>query len=121
MKAVGCIEDRIVPISPIAMSHQDKRKNKRRALGYQARINAIGGDGQISCIIKDVSETGARVATHSTDQLPDAFVLCLTVDGSRRRHCRVVWRSETEAGVSFVQPPAHRTVTEMGVAVEPSH
>ena len=102
------------------MSHQDKRKTKRRALGYQARINAIGGDGQISCIIKDVSESGARVATSSPDQLPDAFVLCLTADGLPRRHCRVVWRSETEAGVSFVRPPADREVTEMGVAVQPS-
>jgi hypothetical protein len=103
------------------MSRQDQRKNKRRALGYQARINAIGGDGQISCIIKDVSETGARVATHSPDQLPDAFVLCLTADGLPRRHCRVVWRSETEAGVNFVRPPVDREVTEMGVAVQPSY
>ena len=101
------------------MSRQDQRKNRRRALGYRARINAIGGDGQIFCIIKDVSESGARVVTSSPDQLPDAFILCLTADGLPRRHCRVVWRSETEAGVSFVQPPVDREVAEMSAAVQP--
>ena len=102
------------------MNHSDQRKAKRKSLHYVARIDAIGGDGQLSCIIMDVSETGARVATDSPDQLPDAFILCLTNAGGLRRHCRVIWRSEHEAGVRFVKPPSRRIITEMGVAPEPT-
>ena len=79
----------------------------------------VGGDGKLSCVINDVSETGARIATESPDQLPDEFILRLTVEGMPRRLCKVVWRSETHAGVSFVPPPRRRKITEMGVAVEP--
>ncbi len=101
------------------MTQSDQRKAKRQALRYSARIDAVGGDGQMSCIIKDVSQTGARVATDSPDQLPDEFILRLTSTGLPRRLCKVVWRSETEAGVSFVRPPVRQKITEMGVAVQP--
>jgi PilZ domain len=101
------------------MSAQEQRRNKRQPLGYRAQIDAIGGSGPLECIVKDVSETGARVATDSPDQLPEEFILRLTKDGATRRLCKVVWRSKWEAGVSFVQPPRGRKITEMGVAVEP--
>jgi hypothetical protein len=101
------------------MSVQEQRRNKRQQLGYHAQIDAIGGNGPLDCIVKDVSETGARVATDSPELLPDEFVLWLTKDGATRRLCKVVWRSEWEAGVSFVRPPRGRKITEMGVAVEP--
>ncbi len=102
-----------------AMSEKDLRRSARRPLFYQAEIGTVGGEGHIRCIIKDVSETGARVTTHSPDQLPDEFILCLTSGGALRRLCKVVWRSETEAGVRFVRPPRRQTITEMGVAVQP--
>ena len=101
------------------MSAQEQRRNKRQSLGYQAQIEAVGGGGPLACIIKDVSETGARVATCTPDQLPDEFILRLTKDGATRRLCKVVWRTEREAGVSFVQPPRKRKITEMGVALQP--
>ena len=101
------------------MSVREQRRNKRQPLGYHAQIDAVGGDGTLDCIIEDVSETGARVATSAPDQLPDEFILRLTKDGARRRLCRVVWRTEREAGVSFMQPPRKRKITEMGVALQP--
>jgi hypothetical protein len=103
------------------MSAQEHRRSKRQSLDYHAQINAIGGDGPLDCLIKDVSETGARVATDSPDQLPDEFILRLTKDGATRRLCKVVWRTEREAGVSFVKPPRKRKITEMGVAAQPTY
>jgi hypothetical protein len=101
------------------MSVQEHRRSKRQSLGYHAQIEAIGGAGPLDCLIKDVSETGARVATHSPNQLPDEFILRLTKDGATRRLCKVVWRTEREAGVRFVRPPRKRKITEMGVALQP--
>jgi hypothetical protein len=103
------------------MSADNKRRNKRQALHYHVQIGAVGGDGTLDCLIKDVSETGARVATNAPDQLPEEFILRLTKDGRARRLCRVMWRTETEAGVRFVKPPREMKITEMGLAVQPLH
>jgi hypothetical protein len=102
------------------MTESDQRKSRRRPIRYYAEIGTVGGEGCLPCLVKDVSETGARVATHSPDQLPDRFILRLTNEGALQRVCKVVWRSETEAGVTFVKPPRRREVTEMGVAASPS-
>jgi PilZ domain-containing protein len=97
----------------------EQRRSRRQALSYHAQIEAMGGEGPLDCTIRDVSETGARVATLQPDQLPDEFILRLAKDGLPRRLCKVVWRTETEAGVSFVKPPRQVKITEMGVAVQP--
>jgi hypothetical protein len=102
------------------MKERDQRRSTRRPLHYRADIGTIGGEGSVPCVVRDVSDTGARVATHSPDQLPDEFILGLTNAGSLRRLCKVVWRSETEVGVSFVRPPRGKKVTEMGIAVQPA-
>jgi hypothetical protein len=119
LKANGIIPDTAIPLRRTTMSAHEQRRNKRQSLGYHAQIEAIGGDGALDCTIKDVSETGARVAADSPDRLPDEFILRLTKDGATRRLCKVVWRTEREAGVSFVQPPRKRKITEMGVALQP--
>ena len=43
------------------MSSNEQRRSKRQSLDYHVQIEAIGGDGPLDCIIKDVSETGARI------------------------------------------------------------
>src|SRR3954467_11897767 len=101
------------------MSVQEHRRNKRQSLDYHAEIDAIGGGGPLHCVIKDVSETGARVATDSPDQLPDEFILRLTKDGATRRLCKRVWRTEREPGLSFLRPPRKHKIPEMGVAAQP--
>lgn len=53
--------------------------------------------------MRDISRTGARLACSTTDKIPDEFRLQLSPDGVVARQCRVVWKSDTEIGVKFVQ------------------
>jgi hypothetical protein len=54
------------------------------------------------CSLLDVAEKGARLSTAGIATPPDKFIF---VDaGGRRVHlAHVVWRSDTEAGVQFVE------------------
>lgn len=84
----------------------DQRRNKRRHIRIGAHIDTSDGSGQIDCTVKDVSQTGARVKIDDTSRLPDDFILRFTKDATPRRHCRVVWRSQSDAGVMFLKDPA---------------
>jgi hypothetical protein len=58
----------------------------------------------VDCEITNISEGGARVVWNSPEMLPGRFVLFLTLDGSDRRSCRVVWRNGADTGVAFEGP-----------------
>ena len=81
----------------------DQRRNKRRQIRYGARIEPTDGSGQMECVIKDVSQSGARVNMTDLDRLPDDFILRFTTKETPQRCCHVVWRSKKEAGVMFVK------------------
>ena len=54
-----------------------------------------------SCLVTDISETGARL--HSESDMPGDFVLEVSGEGFSAKHeCRVVWRLGHELGVEFV-------------------
>lgn len=86
---------------------EDKRKKPRRAMHYPAWINqAPGGDKQ-TCLVTDVSETGARLQIASPDTIPESFLLQLGNERAPNRQCRVVWRHDGEIGIHFERPNAH--------------
>ena len=85
----------------------DKRKSPRKTMRFGAWVQ----DGETtprSCVLADVSDTGARLEVENPDDIPELFTLLLT--GRRespRRRCRVKWRSEDQVGVEFeVRGPA---------------
>jgi PilZ domain len=55
----------------------------------------------INCDVMNISEGGARIVPKTPEMLPAQFVLFLTLDGSERRTCRVVWRDGFDVGVAF--------------------
>ena len=61
-------------------------------------------DGSIisKCMMADVSATGAKLILHGPTEVPDEFVLVLSNTGKVRRRCKVIRRSETVIGVTFV-------------------
>ncbi len=72
---------------------------RRRALkGAQIIFN--DGASVIDCIVRDVSETGAKLKIPSPLGVPDTFTLSVQADNTRRK-CRVAWRRATEMGVAF--------------------
>ncbi len=84
-----------------ARQRNDKRKNARRPFDYSARILVDKKGSRRACQIFDISESGARLILDRDHDLPDRFVLLLTVNGDARRQCRVVWRKELNVGVAF--------------------
>ncbi len=77
------------------------RKSKRRLVRQSAKM--VGSDGSAlgSCLMTDISGSGARLKVDGSEALPDQFILLLSHDGELRRTCSVVWRSETAVGVRF--------------------
>src|ERR1700755_1134481 len=85
------------------MRKQEQRRAKRVPKRQGAWI-APGANGiRVPCTIWDISEGGARLAAPRPKVLPTHFILLLSHDGTARRFCRIVWRSETQIGVQFVE------------------
>jgi hypothetical protein len=86
--------------------NENKRKHIRRPLSYPARIDAGDGSPPRECLLNDVSEEGAQIAVAAPQELPDNFTLILGFDGTARRRCRMMWRSENRIGVKFIRDPS---------------
>lgn len=78
----------------------DKRKSPRRPLRYSAWI-ALDDDKRASCLLSDVSDSGARLEVQSNADIPQQFVLLLAQRNAPKRYCTVVWRDNNHLGVKF--------------------
>jgi hypothetical protein len=82
---------------------RDKRRAPRRMVTGPALI--LGPDLDASCVIRDLSATGARIEVPSSIKLPPAFNLLLLKTNSSR-HVLLRWQRGDFAGVEFVLPTA---------------
>lgn len=80
----------------------EHRKHRRQELRYRAYVDLCDGTPFHPCQLVDVSENGAQLSVTSADAVPDQFVLLLAMNGSARRRCLVIWRSDTRIGIRFV-------------------
>lgn len=78
------------------MEHRQSQR-KRTFLGAKIVLN--GGASVIDCLVRDLSEGGARLALDGAPTVPAQFDLSLA-DG-RSFHCTVQWRTMNALGVSF--------------------
>ncbi|HEY7383868.1 MAG TPA: PilZ domain-containing protein [Beijerinckiaceae bacterium] len=81
----------------------DKRRAPRQRVTGPALI--LGPKLEVSCIIRDLSATGARVEVPAVVKLPPAFNLLLLKTNSSR-YVMLRWRKGDFAGVEFVLSPA---------------
>jgi len=81
---------------------QDQRRNIRVKALQRAVAGFIDGDEKIRCLIRNMSEGGARLALSNAHSLPSEFTLTIAHLGQIYR-TRTVWRSMTEAGVEFIE------------------
>ncbi|MGB7714199.1 MAG: PilZ domain-containing protein [Pseudolabrys sp.] len=80
---------------------QERRKSGRSRVLKGAKL-LLGTSSVLDCIVRNATNTGARVQIANTVELPDP--VGLTLDGGYRvRRCRVVWRTLTETGVEFLK------------------
>ena len=77
----------------------EKRLAPRRNTMIEARIAFDGGRGRVDCIIRNLSEGGAKLEVASVKSIPNSFDLI--APGHRPHACRVAWRALKEVGVEF--------------------
>jgi hypothetical protein len=80
----------------------EKRLSPRRNTVIEATIVFDGGRTRIRCIIRNMSETGAKLEVASVTRIPRTFDL--VVDKVRPQACVVIWRAVKELGVQFRDP-----------------
>jgi hypothetical protein len=78
---------------------QERRKSARSRVFKGAKL-FLGTSSVIDCVVRNVTNVGARIQIANTVELPDAFGLTFDA-GFTIRPCRIVWRSVTETGVEF--------------------
>lgn len=66
-----------------------------------ATIAYDGGRKRADCIIRNLSDGGAKLEVASVRSIPDQFELL--VPKHRPQQCRVAWRALKEMGVQFLQ------------------
>ena len=69
----------------------------------------------IDCLVRNMSQNGAKLVFEGTVLLPGEFDLMLPQKGESRR-ARVVWRQQDEAGVAFLQSAGGEGVVPIGIA-----
>ena len=85
-------------VPKLADAEQRQAPRLRALIG--ARIVFNNGQATLDCLIRDVSETGAKLTVSALIPLPDRFDLIIPQKGITRR-VRVAWRRATEIGVRF--------------------
>ncbi len=78
----------------------ERRLSPRRNTMIEALIVFGGGQRYMACIIRDLSETGARLEVDKVIGVPNTFDLM--APGHHPHACRVVWRALREIGVQFI-------------------
>lgn len=76
----------------------ERRMSPRRNTFIQARISF--GRTELACIIRDVSDSGAKLEVARVALVPDVFLL--HAPGYRPQTCRVAWRAIKEMGVAYI-------------------
>ena len=79
---------------------EDNRDAQRHRTLKGGRIVINDGFSTFDCTIRNLSETGAKLAVTTSLGIPERFDLAMH-DG-RRFACEVAWRTEAEIGVRFV-------------------
>ncbi len=84
------------------MNKPENRQSARRAITHKVFM-ATGVSPPLSCQMLDISEYGARLRVGDPRTAPQEFLILL--DKGLTRWCQVMWRSNSEIGVKFVEPP----------------
>ncbi len=86
------------------MADSDKRVAARKRVLKGARIVYNDRSSTLSCAVRDLSDTGARLRVPQGQAVPSRFDLLIDADGFDAP-CTVVWRRGEEVGVTFDAPP----------------
>jgi len=77
----------------------EHRISPRRRVLKTGQIALSEKAPKLECTVRNISETGACLQLSTTYGMPASFGLI--IDGERHA-CRVVWRTDTRLGVTFI-------------------
>lgn len=84
----------------------DSRKNRRVRFDHKPPVTLMGADGtwRRSCILVDVSETGAKLEIEGSPDVLRAreFFMLLSSTGLAFRRCELIWVEGSNVDVHFV-------------------
>jgi hypothetical protein len=76
----------------------NQRKAPRRRILKSGTI-ILGKEAHLPCLVRNLSEAGARLEVQATFEIPSAFLLGMP--GRPPRTCKVIWRTDRQLGVHF--------------------
>lgn len=79
---------------------RDRRSSKRQKSFLQGRIFYNNRRTSVDCLVRDISDTGAKLVFSGAVTIPDVLELHLSNKADPCR-ARVQWRRGNEAGVDF--------------------
>ena len=86
-----------------ARSHVVNRRHVRRFRAQHPAKIVLGPDAMISCMVEDISPSGARISLRGDIPLPDDFDLFIAAHALQVHRAHLCWRHDGYAGVSFIQ------------------
>ena len=86
------------------LDNSDNRISPRRRALKAGIISFNNGNITLPCVVRDISDTGAKLKVDIGRHPPDRFQLQIELDGLMA-NCAVVWRDEQHLGVTFTEPP----------------
>ena len=78
----------------------EHRRAPREKTYKAARIAFGGRRAVITCLVRNLSDTGACLGLGEPTEIPDEFNLVFD-SGEPSRMCQVVWRRQNRIGVTF--------------------
>jgi hypothetical protein len=81
----------------------ERRKHRRQSIIETAWMRIEDEPYPFVCVIWDISEGGARIAVANPQVVSDQITLLLDRDATYGTRCRVVWRTDEQVGLEFLE------------------
>jgi len=78
----------------------EQRLSPRRNVTIEAQVVFGAGQKRVDCIIRNISDGGAKLEVARVSVLPNTFDL--VIGDKAIQPCRVAWRALREVGVEFL-------------------
>jgi hypothetical protein len=88
---------------PQDIRNDNHRLARRQRVLKQGKILLANNLSVVDCVVRDMSETGARLLCGDQAAVPGEFRL-VTPSDSLMREAKVIWRRDGQLGVRFAGP-----------------
>lgn len=96
----GPIDEGDLQLSSSALSNEERRRSPRRRALKAAKLLPMDAWAAIDGVVRDQSQTGARIACDTPESVPNEFRL-VVVKEATIQPCTVRWRAKEQLGVSY--------------------